>query len=170
MILCDKIHGGSLDSHIRVIDVVYMEWEAAYKRLGRYTTKMGRDFALKLDKAPLNGINHGEILYQKDDMAIILEILPAPCMEIISNSIHEVAMLAYEIGNLHAPLFYMESERAFSLIIPKAYILTKHFYNRGLHIKERDIILDPKRRFSLSFALPREPRLSISDNFTIKIK
>ena len=149
-----------------IIDSIRVEWEAAYKRLGRYESTLGNDFILKLDRID-GGLNHGQILYYDGHLAVRFEIMPTMCLEFECRGFSQIARLAYEIGNLHAPLFFAPFSDGILLIVPEDYILAKYFYNRGFKIERRWHILEPKMRFSLSFALPKEPRVVLSENFSI---
>ena len=124
------------------------------------------DFILKLDRID-GGLNHGQILYYDGHLAVRFEIMPTMCLEFECRGFSQIARLAYEIGNLHAPLFFAPFSDGILLIVPEDYILAKYFYNRGFKIERRWHILEPKMRFSLSFALPKEPRVVLSENFSI---
>ena len=114
MLIKEKI--GNLSSFAdegRAIDRLPLEWFECSKRILHKKTGSGREVILKL----LNEtqvLQQDDVLYADDDTAIVVEVLACDVVVIKPASMYEMAMICYEIGNKHLPLFY-ESE---TLLVP----------------------------------------------------
>jgi urease accessory protein len=114
MLIKEKI--GNLSSFAdegKAIDRLPLEWFECSKRILHKKTGSGREIILKL----LNEtgvLQQDDVLYADEKMAIVVEVLACEVMVVKPASMYEMAMVSYEIGNKHLPLFY-EAE---SLLIP----------------------------------------------------
>lgn len=110
MIIKEKI--GNLNSYDvtkRSIDVVTIEWYEANKRILHKRAKSGREIGMKfMNEAPQ--LTEGDVLWQDETSAVVIEIQPCETIVIKPKSMHEMASVCYEIGNKHLPLFYNNDE------------------------------------------------------------
>ena len=95
------------------IDTVFFEWYETNKRIQRKVTKSGKDIALKfLNNNP--ALTEGDILFEDENLIIIVEVMPCECLVITTKNMYEMASVCYEIGNKHLPLFFENNE----LLVP----------------------------------------------------
>ena len=86
------------------IDVLSIEWYETNKRIQHKQTKQGRDITLKfLRENP--DLKEGDILWQDQNIVIVVEIKPCKCIVITPKTILAASSLCYEIGNRHLPLY-----------------------------------------------------------------
>ena len=114
MFVKEKI--GSLASFTgdgRTVDWLAIEWHECNKRILHKKTKQGREVALKFLKESQQ-LQQDDVLYIDDDIIIAVEILACEAIVIKPESMYEIALISYEIGNKHLPLFYEEN----NLLVP----------------------------------------------------
>jgi urease accessory protein len=114
MLVKEKI--GNLSSFAdegRTIDRLPLEWFECSKRILHKKTGSGREIILKL-LSETEILQQDDVLYADEQTAIVVELLACEVVVIKPASMYEMAMVCYEIGNKHLPLFY-ESE---TLLIP----------------------------------------------------
>ena len=88
--------------HVK-IDKLLLEWHETTKRIIRKSSQNGRDVAIRRqNNQPLLD---GDILYQTETEVLIIDILPCDVIRICPQNMSEMAILCYEIGNRHAPIF-----------------------------------------------------------------
>ncbi|PSL43450.1 urease accessory protein [Chitinophaga niastensis] len=94
-------------------DLLPLEWFETTRRIQRKHTTGGREVALKFTKEGQQ-LQQNDILYQDDELSIVVDILPCEAIVISPRNMPEMAKVCYEIGNKHLPLF-LEGEQ---LLIP----------------------------------------------------
>ncbi len=60
-------------------------------------------------------LQQNDILYEDNDLMIVVDILPCEAIVISPRNMAEMAKVCYEIGNKHLPLFLEEEQ----LLIPR---------------------------------------------------
>ncbi|SEW50520.1 urease accessory protein UreE [Chitinophaga arvensicola] len=107
---------GNTRTHTRsskTTDLLPLEWFETTRRIQRKYTTGGREVALKFTKEGQQ-LQQDDIVYQDDELAIVVDILPCDAIVIRPRNMAEMAKVCYEIGNKHLPLFLEEEE----LLIP----------------------------------------------------
>ena len=103
--LVEKIIGNWYENpspHVK-IDKLLLEWHETSKRIIRKSSQNGRDVAIRRqNNQPLLD---GDILNQTETEVLIIDILPCDVIRICPQNMSEMAILCYEIGNRHAPIF-----------------------------------------------------------------
>lgn len=85
------------------IDVLQLEWYDTTKRILRMLTDGGREIAIHhLEQEQLY---HGDILYHQDKNIIVVQIVPGPCIVFRPVTFKDMAIVCFEIGNKHIPVF-----------------------------------------------------------------
>ncbi|MFD2934274.1 urease accessory protein UreE [Spirosoma flavum] len=108
MIIQQKIGNiNAIDPGDRTIDWLPLEWFETSKRILRKRTQSGQEIALKF-LAENPQLTQGDVLYETDQMLIVVEVLPCDVLVIRPTSMYEMASVCYEIGNKHLPLFFDE--------------------------------------------------------------
>lgn len=116
--ICEKILGKIQDEQFagKNVDYVDFQWDEAFKRLHRKKSRAGLDVGINMDDSVLvRGLNQDDVLAVVDDTVIAVNIEECEVIKMVVDKDHmrQVAKLAYEIGNRHAPLFQGEDERTF---------------------------------------------------------
>lgn len=83
-------------------DVVDVRWHECGRRALRKTTRGGRPLRILL---PLGvGLRHGDVLADLGDGIAVVHVEPAEVLVVRPRDPAELARVALEIGNLHAPV------------------------------------------------------------------
>lgn len=88
--------------------MVGLKWQDCPRRALRRTTRNGRE--ITIFQPPGQVIRQGDILFECPALRVCVEIIPAEVMVARPASPRELALLAFEIGNLHAPAEITEHE------------------------------------------------------------
>ena len=87
------------------IDLLPLHWYETAKRILHKRTIAGREVILKfLKEGPQ--LSQDDVLYADEQEIIAVDIQPCDVIAIRPQSMYEMALIAYEIGNKHLPLFY----------------------------------------------------------------
>jgi urease accessory protein len=88
----------------RAVDLLMLEWFETGKRVLRRSTAQGREIALRfLREAP--ALQEGDVLWMNEHIVIRVSILPADAIVLTPLNMADMAVICYEIGNKHLPLF-----------------------------------------------------------------
>ncbi len=119
-----------------MIDKLIIEWYETSKRILHKKTVGGIPVTLKfLNRNP--DLKDGDILWQDQHTAIVIEIKPCECIVITPGNMLEAAAVCYEIGNRHLPLFYEANELLIPFESPIHNLLSAVGYS--LKIEERKL-------------------------------
>ncbi|HEY8954611.1 urease accessory protein UreE [Chitinophaga sp.] len=131
---------GNTEAHTRSsreTDLLPLEWFETSRRIQRKYTAGGREVALKFTKEGQH-LKQNDIVYQDDDLVIVVDILPCEAIVISPRNMGEMAKVCYEIGNKHLPLFLEEEQ----LLIPADEPLYRWLHAAGYPVvKERRKLL-----------------------------
>ena len=97
----------------RVVDLLELEWYEASKKILHQKTLQGKEMSLKLLNST-ERLSQGDILFEDSQGIVVISIKPCEAIIITPSTMREMAVICYEIGNKHLPLFYETDE----LIIP----------------------------------------------------
>lgn len=89
-------------------EYVYLENEALAKRIHHVTTDQGTELSVRLE--PGKHLHVGDILYQDDEKVIVVEVLPEDVLIITPESLHDMGVIAHELGNRHLPAQFIGEE------------------------------------------------------------
>ncbi|MBZ4646036.1 MAG: urease accessory protein [Petroclostridium sp.] len=108
--IIEKIVGNVKDKDIGEIerDYVFIEWYEVEKKVLHKVSKNGLDVGIRNNGG--RPLRDGDILWQDDKKALIVEISECDCIAIKPNTMIEMGKACYEIGNRHAPLFIEDGE------------------------------------------------------------
>ena len=117
--LCDRVlrnlhDAGLLAPAQRSPDLIDVHWHEAGLRALRKTTRGGVPLRILL---PLGvALRHGDVLFEDATSLVAVEIIPTEVLVIRPRTPAEMANLALEVGNLHAPA--QATEAGELLVIP----------------------------------------------------
>jgi urease accessory protein len=103
----------SFDLHGREIDLLPLEWHELGKRILHKRTQSGREVTLKFLAAAQN-LQQDDVLHAEEDLLIAVDVIPCEAIMLQPQTMYAMALVCYEIGNKHLPLFY-ENE---TLLLP----------------------------------------------------
>jgi urease accessory protein len=103
----------SFDANDRVIDYLPIEWFECRKRILHKKTGGGKDIVLKFLNEPQN-LQQDDVVFADEKRVVVVEIMPCDVMVIQPENMMQMALVCYEIGNKHLPLFYEEE----ALLVP----------------------------------------------------
>ncbi|WP_353948409.1 urease accessory protein UreE [Sporolactobacillus sp. Y61] len=90
------------------IEKVFLESSDLLKRIQRVKTDHEREIGIRLSAH--TELHTGDILYQKDNQLIIVDVLPEEVLAIHPGSIQEMGKIAYQLGNRHLPVQFEGNE------------------------------------------------------------
>lgn len=107
MIKVDRVIANLYDDAKRYsnckIDILQLEWYDTTKRILRMLTDTGREIAIHhLEQEQLY---HGDIIYQEGKDIIVVQIVPSACIVFQPATLRDMAIVCFEIGNKHIPVF-----------------------------------------------------------------
>jgi urease accessory protein len=110
--VCERILGNVADlpvtSGVQELDSIELQWFECPKRAMRKRSRRGRDIAIL--QPPGQVLRHGDILSNKQDVQISVEVLSSEVLVAGPMTAHELASLAFELGNLHVPVEISDDE------------------------------------------------------------
>lgn len=116
--ICEKILGKVQDPEFagKEVDYVDFQWDEAFKRLHRKTSRGGVDVGINMDDSVLTrGLLQDDVLAVEGDSVIAVNLEETEVIKIMVDNGDPavIAKVCYEIGNRHAPLFRGENEWTF---------------------------------------------------------
>lgn len=87
-------------------DWVSIENEALAKRVHHLNTAKNGEISVRL--SPGKHLHVGDILAETDDALVIVDVLPEDVLVIKPTSIHEMGVIAHELGNRHLPAQFID--------------------------------------------------------------
>lgn len=98
-----NIHHSGSGVFINPIEYLELEWFDTTKRIIRAYSTGGKELGFSnLDSVALED---GDVLYDADGICIVVRVLPCSCIVFEPQSIKEMAIACFEIGNKHIPIF-----------------------------------------------------------------
>ena len=89
-------------------DYVLIEWYEVEKKVLHKVSKNGMDIGIRNSEG--SPLCDGDILWQDDKKALVVEIPECDCIALKPNTMIEMGKACYEIGNRHTPLFIEDGE------------------------------------------------------------
>ena len=185
-LLCTEIQGNLNDPSYEIllrrrlggsfaVDAVVLDWDQTRRRVMRVSSERGRDVGVRLGDAGLErGLADGDVLGTLDagpgdrPTVLVVRLRSAKVLQVEVDlaDAFALAYVAWEIGNMHAPLFRGdELPDAIQLLTPHTEPLERvlgRIPGARVHTVER--ALEPSRRFSTSIVdvmVRRAPDLKV---------
>ena len=116
--ICENVLGKLSDSEFagKNVDYVDFQWDEAFKKLHRKTSRAGADVGVNMDDTVLTrGLLQDDVLAVEGDTVIAVNIEECEAIEITvtDGDPKVIAKVCYEIGNRHAPLFRGDDDKTF---------------------------------------------------------
>ncbi|MGN1185016.1 MAG: urease accessory protein UreE [Oliverpabstia sp.] len=151
--LCEQVLGKleDLDVSGKTVEYVDIEWHEAFKRIHKKITDQGREVGIRMDDSILSrGLFQGDVIYQDEDVTVVVNTPPCEIIEITLAPGHEkmAAKVCYEIGNRHAPLFWGEKDTFITIYNEPMLVMLSKIH--GVTAEKKIAKLDFDRRISAS--------------------
>ncbi|UYW02300.1 urease accessory protein UreE [Flavobacterium agricola] len=104
MLVTQAIRNAQPEQIKQAIDFLFIEWYQTSKRIQRLTTQNGVEVAIRF-LGPGQDLKDGDILYEDAHTVIMVSLLPCEAIVLHHSKLTTTALLAYEIGNKHVPLY-----------------------------------------------------------------
>lgn len=123
-------------------DTIVLNWEDRRKARQKIKTKKGVEIAIALPTGTI--LNNSDILYKNDKSYIAVEAEKEDIISIQLNDITGSAMIAYELGNRHAPVSISNSR----LMTPYNHIIEELLKRLNIRYELSKDIFEPFRATS----------------------
>ena len=130
------------------LDFVEIDWYDCQKKIHRKISRSGRDIAIRLDEETQHrGLQQGDVLLADGETAVVVDIPAVKAIVAKAESPQQIAKICYEIGNRHAPLYYVNyTENYFAIPYDTPFELL--FTKLGIAYEVKKINLDIRQRIS----------------------
>lgn len=129
------------DTANRQLERIGLEWHETGKKIMHKKTDSGRAVILKLF-GESESLAHDDVVYADEALVIAVDILPTEAIVLQPASLRDMALICYELGNKHLPLFYDDGELSMPYDGPVFTLLSKAGYNP---VKQSRRLLHPMR-------------------------
>lgn len=123
------------------IDYLNLEWYERSKRILHKKTNSGKEIILKFLKEDPQW-QQDDVLFADEKSIIAININECTVITIAPKNSYEIAMVCYEIGNKHLPLFYEEGKLMIPYETPIFCMLSAWAFEM---VKEEKKLLHPLR-------------------------
>jgi urease accessory protein len=135
--IIDKIAGNIRDmdaSEIekRHIEKVSLESNHLVKRVQRLKTDHNRELGIRLQNP--QDLLDGDILFMDNDTMIIVDVQTDDILAIQPKDIHEMGVIAHELGNRHMPAKFEGNE----MLVQYDYLVEELLKKKGIAFKRED--------------------------------
>ena len=139
MIISEKPKQTAVQHTKKKVVWIDFDWFETNKRIQHKTARDGQTFRLKFLKENPD-LKAGDLLFENENSAYYIYILPCDCLVIVPKSNFEIASICYEIGNKHLPLFYEDD----TLLVPFEKPLFQQLKAMGFEVfKSKKSLLTP---------------------------
>ncbi len=116
----------------RHIEKVRLESTDLVKRVQRVKTDHNREIGIRLKVA--QDMLDGDILFMDDKNMIVIEVKPDDILAIQPKDIHEMGVIAHELGNRHMPAKFEGNE----MLVQYDYLVEDLLKKKGISFKRED--------------------------------
>ncbi|MFL2932360.1 MAG: urease accessory protein UreE [bacterium] len=102
MNIIETISGQLKDRETREIQKIPLGWEERTKSRQKVRTENGEEFAIALTTGQT--LKVGDILLEDRDRVVVIDAIKEDVLVLHPNSAEEMAKIAFQIGNRHAPI------------------------------------------------------------------
>ena len=93
----------------RPIDFVDLTWPQCERRAMRLRSRAGREVLVLLRLG--NRLHHGDVLLKTPEAVVVVNVTPCELLVASPSDLMQLATLAFELGNLHAPVEIVQDAR-----------------------------------------------------------
>jgi urease accessory protein len=92
----------------RRIETISIAWFESSKRIQRKKTDAGTEVAIRfLKQGQL--LRQDDVVFMDDHKAIVVDVLPCDAIQVTPQSMFDMGVVCYEIGNKHLPIFIQDN-------------------------------------------------------------
>jgi urease accessory protein len=106
----------------KIIDKLDVDWHETNKRILTRQSRSGKEIQMRFLKETQQ-LHHGDILLMSKDDVVVVNIMKCDALLILPSEAAQFALVCYEIGNRHLPLFYQDNE----ILTPDENVLQRFF-------------------------------------------
>jgi len=121
MIVVEKLVGKLAGDEARRVERVALGWEDRLRSRQRVTSDAGTEIGIALPTG--QALTEGDILFEDADRVVTVGAIPEDVLVLYADSAEELARVAYQVGNRHAPVS-IEKDR---VITPYDNVLEEYF-------------------------------------------
>lgn len=105
------------------VEQVMLSGDDLVKRIQRLTTDHGREIGLRLTApaGPVGDLHDGDILARQGDNLVVVRALPTDVLVIAADSIHQMGVVAHNLGNRHLPAQFFHADSGYGaevMVVP----------------------------------------------------
>ncbi|EGH4467779.1 urease accessory protein UreE [Campylobacter lari] len=135
-------------------DFLELSWFDTFKKILRTTTLKGLDVAIKM---PDNkGLNHNDCLYD-EDFLILVKIKPEKVLKIHIENEYNLALISYQVGNMHLNLFYKDHK----LLTLEQNSIIRFLKKFNIKYEKCEEILEPKYMLDMPSFIQVDPNFKL---------
>ncbi|AMB99935.1 urease accessory protein UreE [Aerococcus urinaehominis] len=116
-------------------ELVYVENENLARRLHHLTTDHGNEITVKLSRG--DHLHVDDILFEDDNNRIVVKVLEEDCIVIRPTSIHDMGIIAHNLGNRHLPAQFMDD----AMLVQYDYLVAELLDKEGIPFTREKINL-----------------------------
>ena len=109
MIITSVIRSLGAETPTKQVDRLSLEWYETTKRIQRVRTDLGTELGLRFMGTTMR-LQEGDVLYEDAEKLVVVHIKPCKAICMQPASIQDMAVLCFELGNKHLPVFLQDGE------------------------------------------------------------
>ncbi|MDP7166488.1 MAG: urease accessory protein UreE [Nitrospinota bacterium] len=126
MIVVEELIGKLAEDEPRRVERVALGWEDRLRNRQRVKSDAGTEFGIALPTG--QALAEGDVLFEDGERVVAVSTIPEDVLVLYANSAEELARIAYQVGNRHAPVA-VEKER---VLTPYDSVIEEYFKKLGV--------------------------------------
>ena len=126
MIVVEELIGKLAEDEPRRVERVALGWEDRLRSRQRVKSDAGTEFGIALPTG--QALAEGDVLFEDGERVVAVSTIPEDVLVLYANSAEELARIAYQVGNRHAPVA-VEKER---VLTPYDSVIEEYFKKLGV--------------------------------------
>ena len=102
MIVVEELIGKLAEDEPRRVERVALGWEDRLRNRQRVKSDAGTEFGIALPTG--QALAEGDVLFEDGERVVAVSTIPEDVLVLYANSAEELARIAYQVGNRHAPV------------------------------------------------------------------
>ncbi len=102
MIVVEEIKRKLAEGETRRVERVALGWEDRLRSRQRVRSDGGTELGIALPTG--QALGEGDILFEDDERVVAVSTIPEDILALYADSAEELARIAYQVGNRHAPV------------------------------------------------------------------
>ncbi|MBT3351860.1 MAG: urease accessory protein UreE [Nitrospinaceae bacterium] len=102
MIVVEELVGKLAGEEARRVERVVLGWEDRLRSRQRVKSDAGTEIGIALPTG--QPLAEGDVLFEDDERVVVVSAVPEDVLALYADSAEELARIAYQVGNRHAPV------------------------------------------------------------------